>query len=141
MRIVARLFLFSWLMVFGGCGAEDHDHDHDHDHGHSHEGHDHDGHDHDHDGDDADAEKHGSGKGDGTGGGKGDGKGDKDGKNESGKAAPINTRCPLNPTEPVNEDATVSFGDKTVAFCCNKCASKFEKMTDEMKTMALAKVK
>lgn len=128
MKLAIKFVLFSWIMVFGGCGAEDHHHDHDHDHDHHHEG------------EVKDGPKHGSGQGGGQGAGKADGSGDKDGKGKETGQAPVNSKCPLNPTRDVKADVVTSFGDQNVAFCCNRCKSKFDGFADEMKSTVLAKV-
>ncbi|MBK7406163.1 MAG: glutathione S-transferase [Phycisphaerales bacterium] len=52
--------------------------------------------------------------------------------------AASNTTCPIS-GEPVSADIkTVSFQGKTVGFCCNGCAAKFNALTDEQKAAKLA---
>ncbi len=78
-------------------------------------------------------------------GAKCDGSGCKGKSGCSGKAktiagattASINKTCPIS-GRPVSAGSTVSYGDKTVGFCCGSCLSKWNAMTDADKTSKLA---
>jgi len=40
-------------------------------------------------------------------------------------AAPVNTQCPVG-ARPIRSDITSVYQGKEIAFCCNKCKSKFD---------------
>ena len=52
-------------------------------------------------------------------------------------ASSLNTKCPIS-GRPISAASTVSYGDKTVGFCCGGCISKWNAMTDADKTSKLA---
>lgn len=52
---------------------------------------------------------------------------------------PINTVCPMNPEKVVTaESASVDYEGAKVAFCCKRCARKFESLTAEEKAALVA---
>lgn len=59
---------------------------------------------------------------------------------KSGTAgAPMNTKCPVG-GEKVDSTVTTSYNGKTVGFCCNTCKGKWDGMTAEKKSAAIAAV-
>jgi len=59
---------------------------------------------------------------------------------EAPEAVAINEMCP-GMGEPVDAEAgTYDWNGKTVGFCCEGCIGKFEKLSDDDKVAALAKV-
>lgn len=54
-------------------------------------------------------------------------------------SAPINTKCPVG-GEAIDSTVTTSYNGKTVGFCCNSCKGKWDKMTAEKQSAALAAV-
>ena len=53
-------------------------------------------------------------------------------------AAPVNVNCPL-AGEPIVADASATFEDTTVGFCCKNCLGKFEVMDDAEKREVVTK--
>ncbi|MCA8941205.1 MAG: hypothetical protein KDB80_01480 [Planctomycetes bacterium] len=53
--------------------------------------------------------------------------------------APVNSHCLMNPSEAVDASSvTVDFEGQKVAFCCKRCARKFESLTPEQKREKIA---
>ncbi len=60
-------------------------------------------------------------------------------KSDTASAAPVNTVCPVG-GEKANSTVTTAYSGKTVAFCCENCKGKWDGMTAEKKSAALAAV-
>lgn len=41
-------------------------------------------------------------------------------------AAPVNTKCAVNPGKDAKASVTVTHKGQEIAFCCNNCKAKFE---------------
>jgi len=55
----------------------------------------------------------------------------------SGSGA-LNANCPMMPSHEADETVTTDFNGQTVAFCCPKCVSGWEKLDDSDKQSRLA---
>jgi len=55
-------------------------------------------------------------------------------------AAPVNSVCPIS-GNPIDASVTTEYKDQAVAFCCDMCPAKWEKLSDAEKDAALAKAK
>ena len=55
----------------------------------------------------------------------------------SGNAA-VNANCPMMPSHEADQEVTSEFNGQTVAFCCPKCISGWDKLDDADKQSRLA---
>ncbi len=55
-------------------------------------------------------------------------------------SAAVNTKCPIS-GRPVNPNATLVSGGKTIAFCCNGCTGKWNKLSADEQAEKLAAAK
>ena len=60
------------------------------------------------------------------------------GTTDSASVGPINEHCPIMGEDVTEDGGQVDFNGQIVGFCCEECAGKFQALSDEEKTKALA---
>ncbi len=61
------------------------------------------------------------------------------GTTESADVGPVNENCPIMGDAITEDGGQVDFNGQTVGFCCEECVEKFQALSDDEKTEALAK--
>ena len=60
--------------------------------------------------------------------------------NEANMGA-VNSKCPIQPEDPVNPAVYTMWHDKKVAFCCAGCIDEWDRKTDDQKAALIEKAK
>lgn len=55
-------------------------------------------------------------------------------------ATPVNANCPFT-NKPVNARVTRTWSGKTISFCCNGCAGRWDSMSDADKNAKMATIR
>ena len=59
----------------------------------------------------------------------------------AGNAGVVNSKCPIEPEDPINPKVTTDWKGKKVAFCCPGCIDEWDRKTDDQKAAALEAAK